>query len=94
MLERLDADIGIYASGNVRVGFGPGLGSVQGFELGHDQVKAPIDERLARFVRHYPKARTELNMNVAVVDLRYPSGFALRPIASAAPAGKQESKGK
>jgi hypothetical protein len=26
-------------------------------ELGHDQAKAPIDERLARFVRHYPKAR-------------------------------------
>ena len=60
-------------------------------ELGHDQVKAPIDERLARFVRHYPKARTELNMNVAVVDLRYPSGFALRPI-QVEPSGKQESK--
>ena len=63
-------------------------------ELGHDQVKAPIDERLARFVRHYPKARTELNMNVAVVDLRYPSGFALRPIVPEAPAGKQDKKGK
>jgi cell division protein FtsQ len=61
-------------------------------ELGHDQAKAPIDERLARFVRHYPKAKAQLNMNVAVVDLRYPSGFALRPIASAAPSGKQESK--
>ena len=63
-------------------------------ELGHDQVKAPIDERLARFVRNYPKARTELNMNVAVVDLRYPSGFALRPIVPEAPAGKQDKKGK
>ena len=31
-------------------------------------------------------------MNVAVVDLRYPSGFALRPIASAEPTGKQDSK--
>ena len=63
-------------------------------ELGHDQAKAPIDERLSRFVRHFPQAKAQLNMNVAVVDLRYPSGFALRPIASAAPAGKQESKGK
>ena len=63
-------------------------------ELGHDQAKAPIDERLSRFVRHFPRAKAQLNMNVAVVDLRYPSGFALRPIASAAPTGKQESKGK
>ncbi|WP_254050998.1 cell division protein FtsQ/DivIB [Zoogloea sp. LCSB751] len=63
-------------------------------ELGHDQSKAPIDERLARFVKHYPRAKAQLNMNVAVVDLRYPSGFALRPIPPAAAAGKQESKGK
>lgn len=61
-------------------------------ELGHDQAKAPIDERLARFVGYYPKAKSRLNMNVAVVDLRYPSGFALRPIASAEPTGKQDSK--
>ena len=61
-------------------------------ELGHDQAKAPIDDRLARFVGYYPKARSRLNMNVAVVDLRYPSGFALRPIASAEPTGKQDSK--
>ncbi|MDD3353106.1 cell division protein FtsQ/DivIB [Zoogloea sp.] len=63
-------------------------------ELGHDQPKAPIDERLARFVRYYPKAKAQLNMNVAVVDLRYPSGFALRPIPSAQPVGKKDSKGK
>ena len=63
-------------------------------ELGHDQVKAPTDERLARFVRNYPKAKAQLNMNVAVVDLRYPSGFALRPAPSPAPVGKQDSKGK
>ncbi|MCA0186813.1 MAG: cell division protein FtsQ/DivIB [Proteobacteria bacterium] len=63
-------------------------------ELGHDQAKAPIDERLSRFVTHYPRAKAQLNMNVAVVDLRYPSGFALRPVPSAAPAGKQDSKGK
>ncbi len=61
-------------------------------ELGHDQPKAPIDERLARFVGYYSKAKARLNMNVAVVDLRYPSGFALRPIASAEPTGKQDSK--
>ncbi len=61
-------------------------------ELGHDQAKAPIDERLARFVGYYPKARTQLNMNVAVVDLRYPGGFALRPIPAPEPVGKQVSK--
>lgn len=61
-------------------------------ELGHDQPKAPIDERLSRFVTYYPKAKERLNMNVAVVDLRYPSGFALRPIPSQEPAGKQDSK--
>jgi cell division protein FtsQ len=61
-------------------------------ELGHDQSRAPTDERLARFVNNFARAREQLNMNVAVVDLRYPSGFALRPVA--APAGKQDSKGK
>ena len=63
-------------------------------ELGHDQPKAPIDDRLARLVKYYPRAKAQVNMNVAVVDLRYPSGFALRPIPPAAAAGKQESKGK
>lgn len=63
-------------------------------ELGHDQPKAPIDERLARFVNNYPKAREQLNMNVAVVDLRYPSGFALRPIVPEGQADKQDKKGK
>ena len=38
---------------------------------------------------HYVKG-----MNVAVVDLRYPSGFALRPIVPEGLAGKQEKKGK
>ena len=63
-------------------------------ELGHDQAKAPLDERIDRFVRYYPRAKAQLNMNVAVVDLRYPNGFALRAVPVAAPAGKQDSKGK
>lgn len=61
-------------------------------ELGHDQPKAPIDERLARFVGYYPKAKNKLNTNVAVVDLRYPSGFALRTVPAPGTAVKQESK--
>ena len=28
-------------------------------ELGHDQAKAPIDERLARFVGYYPQERAD-----------------------------------
>ena len=60
--------------------------------LPRDPVLRSIDERLARFVGYYSKAKARLNMNVAVVDLRYPSGFALRPIASAEPTGKQDSK--
>lgn len=48
-------------------------------ELGHDEPKAPVGERLARFVAAYAQAAGSLGQRVAVADLRYPNGFALRP---------------
>ena len=51
-------------------------------ELGRDQVKHPVADRLARFVASYPIARAQLRATpqtpLQVVDMRYPNGFALR----------------
>lgn len=46
-------------------------------ELGRDQTKAPLAERLDRFTSHYAAARNRLQ-TVGVVDMRYPNGFALK----------------
>lgn len=46
--------------------------------LGRDQAKAPLGERLSRFVARWPEARQKLPAAVSVADLRYPSGFAVR----------------
>lgn len=49
-------------------------------ELGRDEAKHTIAERLARFVGHYRPALDRLRLaGAAVVDLRYPNGFALKP---------------
>ena len=54
-------------------------------ELGRDQLKAPLTERLTRFASHYPavssSARSRLQA-IGAVDMRYPNGFALRPRAA------------
>lgn len=47
-------------------------------ELGRDQLKEPVLERLARFVAHYARTLGRLERRLDYVDLRYPSGFALR----------------
>ncbi len=47
--------------------------------LGRDQKEAPAEKRLGRFVEAYPKALAQRPMQVAIVDLRYPNGFALLP---------------
>jgi cell division protein FtsQ len=49
-------------------------------ELGRDEPKHPLGERLSRFVSHYHPAleRTRLE-GVRVADMRYPNGFALKP---------------
>lgn len=50
-------------------------------ELGRDQPKAPLAERLVRFTTHYDAIRNRLHA-IGVVDMRYPNGFALRPSVS------------
>ena len=51
-------------------------------ELGRDQPRHPLTERLQRFTNHYAAvsgtARSRLQ-TIGVVDMRYPNGFALRP---------------
>ena len=59
-------------------------------ELGREQPKAPVRERLLRFVEFYPNVLTAARQRPTVVDMRYPNGFALH--IAAAPVN--ESKGK
>lgn len=49
-------------------------------ELGRDQERHPLSERLARFVEHYNAiaARTD---KLHTIDMRYPSGFAISGVA-------------
>ncbi|MFH1603459.1 MAG: cell division protein FtsQ/DivIB [Pseudomonadota bacterium] len=47
-------------------------------ELGRDQLKEPVLERLSRFVAFYPRTLGRLKRRFDYVDLRYPNGFALR----------------
>jgi cell division protein FtsQ len=47
-------------------------------ELGRDQARQSLEERLARFVAAYPRTAAHLNQRIGRVDLRYPSGFAIR----------------
>jgi cell division protein FtsQ len=58
--------------------------------LGRDQDRAPLDQRLERFVSAFSEARDSVGVQVAVADLRYPSGFALTPVGDP----KKEPKGK
>jgi len=51
-------------------------------ELGRDQARHPLMERLTRFTSHYAAVsgavRSRLQ-TIGAVDMRYPNGFALRP---------------
>jgi cell division protein FtsQ len=47
-------------------------------ELGRDQLKEPVLERLSRFVAFYAQTLGGLNRRFEYVDLRYSNGFALR----------------
>ena len=62
-------------------------------ELGRQQTKAPLRERLERFVEFYPTVLTAAKKRPEVVDMRYPKGFALR-VAGLAAAPESEGKGK
>ncbi len=62
-------------------------------ELGREQAKAPLRERLERFVEFYPSVLSAAKKRPDVVDMRYPKGFALR-LSGLAAAPESESKGK
>lgn len=48
-------------------------------DLGRDEAKHPLSERLARFVTYYRSALEKTHLAAGgVVDMRYPNGFALR----------------
>jgi cell division protein FtsQ len=47
-------------------------------ELGRDQIKEPVLQRLARFVAVYAQTLGSIDRRLEYVDLRYPGGFALR----------------
>ncbi|MCX8087606.1 MAG: cell division protein FtsQ/DivIB [Rhodocyclaceae bacterium] len=49
-------------------------------ELGRDQEKHPLEERLARFVAHADAARARLPA-ARMADMRYPNGFVLTAAA-------------
>lgn len=59
-------------------------------ELGRQQAKATLYQRLERFVEHYPAFLKTVGQRPSVVDMRYPNGFALR--IAAAPV--TDNKGK
>ena len=47
-------------------------------ELGRDQAKSRVNERLQRFTAVYHQAAERLKARADVIDLRYPNGFAMR----------------
>lgn len=47
-------------------------------DLGRDQPKLPLVERLDRFTAHYAAALDKAKVPIVAVDMRYPNGFALR----------------
>ena len=47
-------------------------------ELGRDDGKHPLEERLTRFAALYPATRARFQGSIAVIDMRYQNGFAVR----------------
>lgn len=47
-------------------------------EMGREQPRAPVGVRLQRFIEVYPETVAKLAVRPAIVDLRYPNGFAMR----------------
>lgn len=50
-------------------------------DLGREEDKHPVAERMARFVAHYRDVREKLQLKPTLIDMRYPNGFALRVAA-------------
>ena len=64
-------------------------------ELGRDQLREPVLQRLERFVAYYAQTLGSLNRRLEYADLRYPSGFALRvPEITHPPAEPNKTKRK
>lgn len=49
-------------------------------EMGRDQSRAPLDDRLRSFVAAMPAAQKKIPQRWQVADLRYPAGFAVKPL--------------
>ena len=47
-------------------------------DMGRDQPKSPVGARLQRFIEVYPETVAKRAIRPAVIDLRYPNGFAMR----------------
>lgn len=47
-------------------------------DMGREQPKSPVGVRLQRFIEVYPETVAKRAIRPAVVDLRYPNGFAMR----------------
>ena len=47
-------------------------------ELGRDQAKHSLQERLQRFTGIYAEVRSRARASINTIDMRYPNGFALR----------------
>jgi cell division protein FtsQ len=62
-------------------------------ELGREQTRAPLGDRLRRFVDAYPAVIAGRQPHPLAADLRYPNGFAIRATVAAAVPGS-ETKGK
>ena len=60
-------------------------------ELGREQAKSPVRQRLERFVEYYPSVLGVARQVPQVVDMRYPNGFALHVAAATQGSG---NKGK
>ncbi|WP_288024836.1 cell division protein FtsQ/DivIB [Thauera sp.] len=63
--------------------------------LGREQDKAPLVDRLQRFIAVWPGVQQDIDIEIKVADLRYPGGFALTPadasvlLQPAAPSGRK-----
>ncbi len=60
-------------------------------ELGRDQLKEPVLQRLARFAAYYAQTLGSFNRKFEYADLRYPGGFALRVLQMMHPAAQSDS---
>ncbi|HQR04364.1 MAG: cell division protein FtsQ/DivIB [Proteobacteria bacterium] len=49
-------------------------------ELGREEGRRPVEERLDRFVANFAELGQKLHARPTLIDMRYPNGFALRTV--------------